>query len=103
MRRVRRTKKRSWLQHQNPALTRRGFWYTKYMANKVKKKRNKKYQGVDAAVTKPIVTRITAANRSKVGQWWFDHKRIAKPVLIGSGVVAVVAWLIFELIRIVSM
>lgn len=69
---------------------------------KNKKKRNKAYTGVDAAVTKPVITRITAANRSKLGQWWFEHKRIAKPVLITSGVVIIIVWLIFEVIRIAN-
>ncbi|MDB5162847.1 MAG: hypothetical protein JWO54_198 [Candidatus Saccharibacteria bacterium] len=73
------------------------------MANKQKKKRNKPYRGVDAAIDRPILTRISAANRNPVGQWWFDHKRVAKPISIATGVVAVVAWLIFELIRISSL
>jgi hypothetical protein len=66
---------------------------------KQKKKRNKVYRGADASVTKPIVTKISAANRNKPQQWWFEKKRVAKPILIASGVVAAVAWLIFELIR----
>jgi hypothetical protein len=52
------------------------------MANKQKKKRNKAYTGVDAAVSRPIVTKISAVNRNPVSQWWFDHKRIARPVII---------------------
>jgi len=72
------------------------------MANKVKKKRNKQYTGIDAAVTKPSVTRISAANRSKVGQWWFERKRVLKPVLITTAIVIAVTWLIFELIRIAN-
>lgn len=72
------------------------------MANKVKKKRNKQYAGVDAAVTRPSVTRISAANRSKFGQWWFERKRILKPVLITLAVVIVVIWLILELVRIAN-
>lgn len=72
------------------------------MANKQKKKRNKVYRGVDAALDRPVVTRISAANRSKLGQWWFDNKRIAKPILIISGVVAAIVWLIAELIRIAA-
>lgn len=69
---------------------------------KSKKKRNKVYSGSGAAMAKPSVTRISAANRSKFGQWWFERKRIAKPILITSGVVAVVVWLIFELVRVAS-
>jgi hypothetical protein len=72
------------------------------MPNKSKKKRNKQYRGIDAAVTKPSVTRISAANRSTLGQWWFERKRFAKPVLITAGIAIVVVWLIFELIRIVT-
>ena len=72
------------------------------MANKHKKKRNKVYTGVDAAMTKPVVTRITAANRSKLGQWWFEHKRVAKPVLITSGIALVIIILILEIIRIAN-
>lgn len=70
------------------------------MANKVKKKRNKQYRGADAALTKPSVTRISAANRSKIGQWWFERKRILKPVLITAGIAALVVWLLIELFRI---
>ncbi len=72
------------------------------MANKSKKKRNKQYRGADASVTRPVVTKISAANRSKFGQWWFDHKRIARPVIIAALVVLAVGWLIFELIRIAN-
>lgn len=70
------------------------------MANKVKKKRNKQYRGADAALTKPSVTRISAANRSKIGQWWFERKRVLKPVLITAGIAALVVWLLIELFRI---
>ena len=72
------------------------------MANKVKKKRNKQYRGADAALTKPSVTRISAANRSAAGQWWFERKRVLKPVLITLVIVAIVIWLILELIRIAN-
>ncbi len=72
------------------------------MANKVKKKRNKQYTGVDAAITRPSVTRISAANRSKLGQWWYDRKRFLKPVLITVAIIIAVAWLIIELIRIAN-
>lgn len=72
------------------------------MANKQKKKRNKQYRGADAALDRPVVTRISAANRSKLGQWWFDRKRVLKPALIAAGVIVLIAWLIFELVRIAS-
>jgi len=69
---------------------------------KQKKKRNKVYKGADAALTHPIVTRISAANRNKASQWWFDRKSFLRPILITSLVVIVVAWLLFELVRVVS-
>lgn len=72
------------------------------MANKQKKKRNKQYRGADAALQRPVVTKISAANRSKLGQWWFDRKRILKPILIGVAVIIGIIWLVLELIRIVS-
>lgn len=69
---------------------------------KQKKKRNKVYRGADASVTKPVVTRISAANRNNLQQWWFEKKRIAKPILITAAVVTAIIWLIFELIRAIS-
>ena len=70
------------------------------MANKQKKKRNKPYRGIDAAISKPILTRISAANRNPVTQWWFEHKRIAKPILIAALIFAVIVVLIVQLINI---
>ena len=72
------------------------------MANKQKKKRNKVYTGVDAAITRPVVTKISAVNRNAVSQWWFERKRIARPVIIGVLVATAVVILIIELVRIAS-
>ena len=72
------------------------------MANKQKKKRNKAYRGPDAAVARPVITKVTAVNRSWLGQWWYDHKRVARPVLIAVAVIVVITWLIVELVRIAS-
>ena len=58
--------------------------------------------GVDAAIDRPMVTKITAANRSKIGQWWFEHKRILRPVLITAGIVVIVVVLILEIIHIAA-
>jgi hypothetical protein len=69
---------------------------------KQKKKRNKAYTGTDAAITRPVVTRISAVNRNKLSQWWFDHKRIAKPALIAIGVILALVILILEIVRIAS-
>lgn len=69
---------------------------------KQKKKRNKKYTGADAAMTRPSITRVEAVHRSKLGQWWHDHKRIAKPIFIATAVILLIVWLIVELIRIIA-
>jgi hypothetical protein len=72
------------------------------MPNKQKKKRNKPYRGVDAAIDRPILTRISAANRNPVSQWWFDHKRIAKPIIIAAVVITIVIILIAQLVSITT-
>lgn len=69
---------------------------------KQKKKRNKVYRGKDSVSGKPNVVRIQAANRSRIGQWWFDKKRVAKPVLIATGVVGFIVLIITEIIRLIS-
>lgn len=66
---------------------------------KQKKKRNKTYTGTDASVSRLTITRVSAVNRNKLQQWWFDKKRVAKPALIASAVVLIIIWLLFELIR----
>ena len=69
---------------------------------KKKKKRNKPYTGEGAAMARPVITRISATNRSKIGQWWFDHKKIAKPILIAVGIVAFIIITIVEIVRIAN-
>ncbi len=76
--------------------------YNKVTMAKQKKKRNKKYTGADAAMTRPTVTRVQAVSRGRVSQWWFDHKRLAKPILIATAVILVVVWLIVELVRVIT-
>ena len=69
---------------------------------KQKKKRSKVYTGQDAAISKPTVTHISAVNRNKLQQWWFDNKRVARPVIITAIVAIIVIWLLFELIKVLS-
>ncbi len=69
---------------------------------KQKKKRDKAYKGSGAATTRPSITRVSAVNRNRVHQWWFDHKRLAKPILIAAGVVIVIIVLVAEVIRLAS-
>ena len=70
--------------------------------SKNKKKRNKTYAGADAAITKPVITRIEAVQRSKIGQFWFEKKQILKPILITSGIVIAIIILILQIVRIAS-
>lgn len=72
------------------------------MAQRTKKKRNKVYKGEDAAApSKPTVHKYTAVQRSKVGQWWHEKKRFAKPVIITTIIVLAIVWLLVELFRII--
>jgi len=67
---------------------------------KQKKKRNKAYSGADAKAERPTITRVSAANRSKLGQWWYDNKRIAKPVGIAILVAILVVILLMQLFKV---
>lgn len=69
---------------------------------KNKKKRNKVYTGADAAITKPVITRIEAVNRSRIKQWWFEHKTTLKPILKVAGIAILVIILIIEIVRIAT-
>lgn len=66
--------------------------YNRRMA-KSKKKRNKKYSGADAATTRPTITRVQAVNRSRLGQWAHERKRLIKTAG-GIALVAVVIALV---------
>ena len=65
---------------------------------KVKKKRNKKYTGADAAATRPTITRVQAVNRSKLGQWLFENQKMLKMIrnvlLIGLVVAIIISGII---------
>lgn len=69
---------------------------------KNKKKRNKQYTGVDAAITKPVITRISATNRSKIGQWWFERKATLLPIMKTVGIVIFIIIIVIQLVRLFS-
>ena len=48
---------------------------SKKRANAQKKRRTKRYSGEDAAVSGTKVTRVTAPERSRLGEWFHDNKR----------------------------
>ena len=64
------------------------------MAKKSKKKRNKTYQGWDAASPEPTVHRIKAVQRSKFGQWRYENRKPIKIWLIILAVLGVIAFII---------
>ncbi len=65
---------------------------------KVKKKRNKKYTGADAAATRPTITRVQAVNRGKLGQWLFENQKMLKMIrnvlLIGLIVAIIISGIV---------
>lgn len=69
---------------------------------KNKKKRNKAYTGIDAAIKRPVITKVSAVNRSKLGQWWFERKKFIKPIAITSAIIIFIIILIFQIIRLAS-
>ena len=65
---------------------------------KVKKKRNKKYTGADAAATRPTITRVQTVNRGKLGQWLFENQKMLKMIrnvlLIGLIVAIIISGIV---------
>ena len=65
---------------------------------KVKKKRDKKYTGADAAATRPTITRVQAVNRGKLGQWLFENQKMLKMIrnvlLIGLVIAIIISGII---------
>jgi hypothetical protein len=65
-----------------------------------KKKRNKVYKG-SVAATRTTVVKVSAVKRNAVHQYWIDHKKIAKPVLIAAGVVVFIIIVIIGIVDII--
>ena len=68
------------------------------MANKQKKKRNKKYQGIDAKVSAPLVTRVSAEERSRFKEWWLQYKQLVRIGATALGIIAVIILLIVGIV-----
>ena len=71
------------------------------------KKRTKKYSGEDAKQTyagsgEPTVHRYEAVQRSKLGQWWFERKKLIRTVAIVVGVAILIVWMIAEIISLIT-
>lgn len=72
------------------------------------KKRTKKYSGEDAKQfnqaisSEPVVHKYTAVDRGKLGQWWFEKKKLIRGIAIAVGVIVLVIWLIVELVNLAT-
>lgn len=60
---------------------------------KTKKKRTKRYTGADAAQG-PVVHHYEAVERSRLGEWWFTHKKQARLVGILALIVLILVLII---------
>lgn len=70
------------------------------MAAKQKKKRNKKYQGVDARVGAPQVTRVSAEERSRFKEWWLTYRQLVR---IGGTIVGILLVLMLLIVGIIGL
>ena len=68
------------------------------MANKQKKKRTKKYQGIDAKVSTPVVTRVSAEERSRFKEWWLQYRQLVRFAATALGIIAAVVLLIIGIV-----
>jgi len=68
------------------------------MAAKQKKKRNKKYQGSDAKVTVPSVTRVSAEERSRLKEWWLAYGTFARIITILATIALVILLVVIGII-----
>lgn len=63
-----------------------------------KKKRDKKHHKHNVAADRPVIVKVSAVKRHPAHQWWVDHHRVAKPVLIAAAIAVVVIVCIVGLI-----
>lgn len=47
----------------------------------------------------PKVIKLQASNRSKIGQWWHDKKKIIIPILRTGAIIILIIWLVIVLIQ----
>ena len=68
------------------------------MGMATKKKRNKRYQGADAANRPANVTKVSVPSRSKLGKWYHENRKKWATRLTFLGVIlisyALVSWLL---------
>lgn len=69
---------------------------------KVKKKRSKKYSGVDAAQQRPTVTRVQAVSRGRLNQWIFERQKLLKTTGTITLILAIILLIVSGIISLVS-
>lgn len=70
------------------------------MANKQKKKRSKKYQGANAKLTAPSITRVSAEERTRMKEWWLTYRQFVR---IGGTLAAILAAVLLLIIGIIGL
>ena len=65
---------------------------------KKSKKRNKKYSGWDSATDDSTINvhKLSATPRSDFKQWFFDHKKLVRNVVIAVVVAGVIIFLVVQ-------
>ena len=69
---------------------------------RTKKKRNKRYHGIDAKVTTPTIMRVSAEERSAFKEWWLIYGRLVKVIGAVLGIVVLLVLCIIGLIGLFS-
>ena len=76
------------------------FFARLLLMSKQRKKRTKKYQGLDARVTTPTVTRVSAEERSQFKEWWLVYGRLVK---FGGAAAGIIAAIVLTIIGIIGL
>jgi hypothetical protein len=70
------------------------------MSAKVKKKRNKRYNGADARVTRPVVMKVEAEELSALQEWWRTYGQLVRFAAVAVGIVLLIALLVIGIVGI---
>lgn len=69
---------------------------------KSKKKRTKQYSGANAAQSRPVVHQYEAVERSRVGQWTYEHKGRIKIFGVLALIVLVITLIISGIVTVLQ-
>lgn len=65
---------------------------------KHKKKRTKKYHGIDAKVSAPVIMRVSAEERSRFREWWLVYGKVTRYGAIAAGILFIIVLLVIGII-----